>query len=114
MKIDVIPYPNGDTFITLEEHRFVYNGSMHVIPAGYRSDGASVPRFFWRILSPKIDPHTLDPSVEHDYIYEHAIGSRCVADKYYLVRLIEYGYPVWKSILTFYAVRFFGGTHYGK
>ncbi len=114
MKIDVISYPNGDTFVTLEDHRFVFNGTTYVIPAGYRSDGASVPRFFWRVLSPKIDPQTLDPSVEHDFNYQFAIGTRLEADRYYLMRLLEYGYPVWKSIITYYAVRIFGGTHYGK
>ena len=114
MKIDVIPYPNGDTFVTLEDHRFTYKGTTYVIPAGYRSDGASVPRFFWRVLSPKIDPQTLDPSVEHDYMYDHAIGSRLGADRHYLARLVEYGYPIWKTVLTYYAVRIFGGTHYGS
>lgn len=113
MKIDVHEYPDGEVFTTLEDHAYFYLGHIHTIPAGYRSDGASVPRFFWRILSPRIDPQTLDPSVEHDFNYQFGIGTRLEADRYYLMRLLECGYPVWKSILTYYAVRIFGGSHYG-
>ena len=114
MKIDVREFPNGYTFITLEEYHFKFKGRQYTVPVGYWSDGASVPRFFWRLLSPRIDPQTLDPSVVHDYMYDMKIGTRQEADRYYLIGLLIHGYPVWKSILTFVGVRIFGGTHYGK
>ena len=111
MKIDIKSYPNGDTFVILEEYPFVFQGQTYTVPVGYRSDGASVPRFFWRMLSPKIDSQTLDASVVHDYMYDKKIGTRLEADRYYLIGLLLHGYPAWKCILTYIGVRAIGWAH---
>ena len=43
------------------------------IPEGFEFDGASVPRFFWRIVSP-FQPWVIRAACGHDYLYENAIG----------------------------------------
>lgn len=41
------------------------------IPKGYCYDGASVPRFFWRIIGPNTDNKFLVAAMVHDYICEN-------------------------------------------
>ena len=41
------------------------------IPKGYRWDGASIPRFFWRLIGAKTDPRFLIPSMIHDVLCEN-------------------------------------------
>ena len=114
MKVDIVPSKDGKCIVTLEP-LLVRNGSRHfVIPAGYRSDGASVPRFLWRLLSPCIAPVTLEPSIVHDYMYEWRIGSRYDADLFYAEELYCAGYPNWKCLLTFAGIRVCGGRRYGS
>ena len=43
--------------------RYIY------IPAWFQSDGFSVPRFLWWLISPKIDQRTLRGAGSHDLIY---------------------------------------------
>ena len=105
---------NGVTKIrTLQPIGFTGNdGQWHTIPAGYVSDGASVPRFFWRILSPNIDGRTLLPSIIHDFEYENGIGTRKAADFDYGARLYENHYGIIRSGLTWIGVRIGGTRHW--
>lgn len=114
MRVDIKESPDGKVITTLDDVWFTYNGARLCVPAGYQSDGASVPRFLWRLLSPCIDPLTLVPSIVHDYLYEWRLGTRYEADEWYVNSLDGIGYPVWKCILTFIGIRLFGGSHYGN
>lgn len=87
-------------------------GSWHSIPAGFVSDGASVPRFLWRLLSPAVDGATLWASIVHDWSYAHAITTRDQCDVMYKKQLIEDGYPRWKAQLTYLGLRLFGASHW--
>ena len=61
-----------------------------IVPIGYESDGASVPRFFWRYVFPPGDVHAMRAAFLHDYVYrEHPEGwTKKKADKMF-----------WKSCL---------------
>ena len=39
------------------------------VPVGFRSDGASVPRFFWRLVFPPGDVQAMRAAFLHDFIY---------------------------------------------
>ena len=85
------------------------------VPKGYLSDGASVPRILWRLLSPPIDPITLTPSIVHDWLYDHgsALGlTRIEADAWYADALHQNGYPAWKCLLTYAGTRLGGGSRW--
>ena len=85
------------------------------IPEGFLSDGASVPRLFWRLLSPPIDPVTIAPSLIHDYLYINGsrMGlTRAEVDSWYAYALHENGYPLWKCHLTYYGIRIGGASHW--
>ncbi len=42
-----------------------------IIPKGYCYDGASIPRFFWRLIGPNTDNHFLIPALIHDVLCEN-------------------------------------------
>lgn len=86
-----------------------------VVPSGFVSDGMSVPRVLWRLLSPPIDPVTLAPSIIHDWLYTNAAKyglDRADCDSWYCDALHEQGFPLWKCLLTYVGLRIFGGSHW--
>lgn len=83
-----------------------------VMPAGFMSDGMSIPKFFWRWLSPKIAPVTLSPSIVHDWLYQSHVMTRKDADAWYRDALIANGYPKLKAYLCYAGLRLFGESHW--
>ena len=47
---------------------YTYN---FVVPADYTWDGASIPKFCWRLIGPKTDPRFLIASMIHDTLCEN-------------------------------------------
>ena len=100
----------GNIFRTGEALTFVFAGNTVEIPVGFESDGVSVPKLFWGIISPQIDPKTLRAGVKHDYIYrvQPAGWTRKMADLMFLCTLIEDGVSPRKAFLAYRGVRMFG------
>lgn len=82
------------------------------IPARFRSDGMSVPRFFWRFIGPPVDGRTMSASIAHDWLYTCQCLPRADADKWYRLMLIGAGYPARKAWIAWAAIRLFGGSHW--
>ncbi len=59
----------GDVLTTRERLVVGFEDKLLIVPEGFESDGASVPRLFWRIVCPPTDPHAVRAGVAHDYIY---------------------------------------------
>ncbi|PAF52015.1 hypothetical protein BKH44_04885 [Helicobacter sp. 13S00477-4] len=73
------------------------------IPKGYVSDGASIPKIFWFILSPFEDYAKC--AILHDYLcdlYHLGLGSRKEADDIFLESMQEIGIKK-STTLTLYA-----------
>lgn len=115
MKVTILTsIDNNKVIVTDETLRFTIKGKWYTIPEGFASDGMSVPKFFYRVLSPAIDPVTLEPSVIHDYLYSHTeICTRQEADEWYRDHLIEDGFAEWKAYTVYYGLRLFGSSHWG-
>lgn len=96
---------DSSTRILLDEP-ILFDGG--VVPHGFVSDGASVPRIFWRLLDPPISARTLVPSVIHDYLYQAQTTTRAAADALYYRDLRAHGYARWKSALVWLGVRLGG------
>lgn len=81
------------------------------VPAGFSSDGASVPRFFWRLVFPPGDQKALRAAFVHDWIYRtHPEGwIRAAADALFRRLLISDGMPEYRAYLAWLGVRLFGG-----
>ena len=83
-----------------------------VVPAGFESDGASVPRFFWRAVFPPGDSQALRAAILHDFIYrERPDGwTRAAADNLFLEVMLADGVPEFRARLAYAGVRLFGGN----
>lgn len=77
------------------------------IPAGYKTNLASVPRILWLFIAPYELGETA--ALVHDWLYQHAglMGSRRQADKKLLEIATKDGVERWKRFAAYYAVRFF-------
>lgn len=79
------------------------------IPKGFRFDGASIPRFFWRIMGHPLSTDTLKAALVHDFLYATEMVSRKNADFLFRELMRVNRVPFLKRYLMYAAVRFFGG-----
>lgn len=92
---------------------FVYDlgrkggGDKITLPAGYESNGASVPRWLWWLVHP-CDPDVGKAAWVHDYCYQRQEYSKPYCDAVFLDGLITLGCPSWKAIGCYEAVHLFG------
>lgn len=81
------------------------------VPAGFETDFASVPRFFWRLLPPW--GRYGKAAVLHDFLYRKASGfSKVVGDAIFYEAMELLDVPWWKRYVMFLAVSYFGHSSY--
>ena len=85
-----------------------------VIPAGFATDGASIPRLLWRLLGHPFQSDYIEVFVRHDYRYQTGSLSRKEADKEMLDGLKRAGMGWLKRYTIYWGVRIGGGSHYNK
>jgi len=93
-----------------------------ICPAGMRTDGASIPRFFWRLIGGPMTGRYRQAAVVHDGGYTGdliwRIGGaqidydRKAADKLFLRLMAALGVSRWRRTAMYLAVRWFGGKHW--
>ncbi len=87
-----------------------------MVPKGFETDFASVPRLFWVIASPWDAPKA---AVLHDYLYQShnwweevdnviSVSTRKFADDIFLEAMEVSGVAKWRRLLMYRAVRMFG------
>ena len=86
----------------------------NVIPAGFVTDGGSIPRFFWRFIGHPMESDYIDRYVKHDYDYETGRIKRKKADEELRDGLKADGMGLIKRNLVYSAVRVCGGRHYNN
>lgn len=106
MKADIV-WDGGTTKVVLLEPISI--GGWEV-PAGYESDGASVPRWLWPWCSP-LDGRYVEIFVLHDWLYDNGID-REIADTVMANLLIFAGMRWLLAYLIYCGVRAFGGSHH--
>lgn len=84
---------------------------LFIVPEGFITDFASVPRVFWTLLPPATGRHR-EAAVLHDYLYTIKSTSRKFADNIFLDAMIGAKVPAWKRQLIYWAVRFGGGSYW--
>lgn len=84
------------------------------IPAGFVTDGASVPRFFWRVLGAPVEAKTIGAFVKHDWAYQTGAKKRKAADGELYDDLRASGVSKFKAACYWLGVRAFGWLHYYK
>lgn len=85
------PYPDGPKII---------------VPAGFNTDFASVPRIFWIFISP-VDRHG-KAAVLHDYMYRTEMFPRHICDYIFKEAMTSINVAGWKKFLIYWNVRIFG------
>jgi len=85
------------------------SGDVITVPAGYRTDFASVPRIFWRIIPPV--GRYGKAAVVHDWLYDTESRPRKEADKIFLEAMEVLEVPKWKRKAMYYAVRWFASRY---
>jgi hypothetical protein len=88
-------------------------GLLWEAPGGWIVDGASIPRFFWRIANPFIGDYRY-ASVIHDYYCD--VQTRPSWQVHWMFRdaMLCAGVPMWRANLMWLAVRLFGPRFRGK
>ena len=81
-----------------------------VVPAGFETDFASIPRALWVIEPPLGEAGKA--AVLHDFLYETGERDRVAADRIFLEAMAVLEVPWWKRSLMFRAVRMFGRGGY--
>ena len=96
--------------------RYLSSKGEIVVPLGYPSDGASVPRIFWSIFSP-FNGDYFESAIIHDFLYSNTSGyifTRKECDQIFLEAMYNQGVG-WVTRNTIYsAVRIGGWASYKK
>ena len=89
------------------------NSDEYKIEAGFKYDGASIPKVFWSLISGKFHPDFQLAALLHDYMYIKSLG-RDKADEYFHKLLLNRGVKKLKAKLMYLAVHWFGNKAYIK
>ncbi|MBD3611114.1 MAG: DUF1353 domain-containing protein [Hydrogenovibrio crunogenus] len=77
----------------------------HTVPAGFISDGATVPRIFWPIFPPI--GRYLKATLVHDYYLQQGID-RKTCDQHFKTCLVALNISPWRVNALYVAVRAYG------
>lgn len=93
--------------VTIDKEKFI-------IPEGFETDLASIPRWYWMILAPQYSSF-VQPAVIHDYFYRCAnTKTRHFADEVFYYALLNNNVAPYTASKFYFAVRVFGAHSYSK
>ena len=103
---------HGKQWRLCNELAFEFNGSLYVVPLGFVTDGASIPRIYrWRFspLGQWVRAATI-----HDWIYRtpDVAISRHDADKIFFAAMKQDSVSRWTRNVMYRAVQLFGRSSY--
>jgi hypothetical protein len=104
----VVEQISGGIWETHEAFTFTWNGTEIIVPEGFKTDFASVPRPF-RMFVPKSGKYN-QAAVVHDFIYVHQVErfTKQEADLIFLDGMKVLGVGRMKRTIMYYAVKYFG------
>lgn len=102
--------PRGNKWEVDEEYRTEVLGETIVIPQGFVSDLASVPRILWLFISP-FGRYT-EASVVHDYLYLESDLPRKKCDEIFYVLMLRNRTNPLTARVFYKTVRFLGWIYY--
>lgn len=126
----------GESDAVLMEDWYIDNvvGFRFVVPAGTRTDGASIPRFLWRLCGHPLMAPRVYAALLHDWLYSGESPStatqahdrnyydgawpsdltRKEADRCYYALLRHFGVSAWRAGTEYCVLRICGKSHYTK
>lgn len=108
------PEKTGGNWELASDWSLIYDGDEYKLPAGFGTDGASIPRFLWRLCGTPLEVPRLYAALVHDWLYSggDVTASREDADKLYRDIQIALDVSRVKAYVEYYALRWFGGSHW--
>lgn len=85
-----------------------------LINDGFRFDGASIPRFFWRVIGHPFTGLTLPAALIHDALYATHLLPRVDADQMFLQLMLTNNVQPWRAHTMHRAVRMFGKSPWNR
>jgi len=79
-----------------------------IIPKGFKTDGASIPKLFWSIIDHPLNGKHAKAAVLHDYLYYTQRFTRRIADKLFLEAMKADNVSFIRRHIMYYAVKWFG------
>lgn len=111
MKADIIWDDDKETTMVVLLEPIEVGG--WTVPAGFASDGGSIPRFAWSWCSP-LDGRYVHIYVLHDWLFDTHVITRAQADRILLDLLILAGMRRSQAYTIYSAVRVFGGRRWSN
>lgn len=109
----IIPYKNYDYHICQPIHVNI-DGTIYVIPKGFTTDLASIPKPLWSFIAPQYTGFVA-PAVLHDYLYSCSnLFNRKLDDEILYSALRSNGVGRFIASKFYFAVRIFGEKHYAE
>lgn len=84
------------------------------VPAGFRSNGASIPRLLWPVLGSPFEPALMPAAVRHDYAYRFGVPDRRQSDRQFRDMLRGRGVGAARTWLLWAGVRLFGWLYWRR
>lgn len=109
------PVPNTENIEVIEEYVFEWEGVTYRIPKGFISDGASIPRILWAVITSPFFPWIITAAVMHDFIYRtrHIFITRESGDRLMKDVMADHGKSkTLKRPAIANALKLFGAKHY--
>ena len=111
--LNIIPLENK-IFIVSKNFKVQVDNKVIIIPSGFQTDFASIPRIFWSIQSP-YDYKNIAPSILHDYQYTCPNNlTRSKIDDIFYSALIDNRVNPVVAYVFWLAVRLGGYSHFNK
>ena len=109
--------------VLMEDWHVDVRGFSFVVPKGSMTDGASIPRFLWRVCGHPLQAPRVYAAMLHDWLYAGVDNggegganpgdiTRREADRCYYSLRRHFGVSRWKAYVEYVALRLFGGSHY--
>lgn len=122
----VEPVIDQEVWRLTEDFRVEIDGALIVVPKGFLTDGASIPRFLWRFCGHPMQTKRFPIAVTHDFIYAEGgklegrnslrpqppTITRRDADAIYRDGLTALNFPRLAASLEYWMIRLFGGKHW--
>lgn len=78
------------------------------VKEGFVFDGASIPRFLWRVCGHPFEVPRVAAGLLHDWLYAARVTKRSTADAIYRRVLIDAGWGKFRAFIEWFALRLFG------
>jgi hypothetical protein len=105
----VAPLIDGELWELTEDFEVNIQEYSFVVPKGFVTDGASIPRFFWRLCGHPLEATRFPAAIVHDFLYYEDTGvDRKTADELYRKMLIALGESKFAARVEWIALRCFG------